>query len=129
MNKVNEQEIYKEAIKKRETYQSNYWKTESWNIRWWAMFDTYRTESIIDKDKKKIEHLTEFFLDTSDTIVWFKSDQLINWKAFWDETKKIIKELWIWNTVKHIIENNKYEDKTEFLKELNIAYSSRLDKY
>jgi hypothetical protein len=92
-------------------YQSEFWQTESWFLRSWAMFDTYKAV---------------FFLNNDNDIIWFKSDDINNWKLFWNNSNIETTKLWVWNIVKYIIEEEKFKSIEEFLKEINIAYSYRL---
>lgn len=109
-------------------YESKFWKTTSWKIRWWAIYDTYVTESYVDKNWNEINNITEIFLDKFNKIIWLKSNQVNSGKIIWKSSKNKVMNLWIWNIVKSIIEEQKYENIEEFIKEINIGYSFKLDK-
>ena len=108
MTDLNYKEQQESYLDENKIYESKYWKTVSWNIRWWAIFDTYNWKIYLDEISK---------------IIWLG----FNWEILWEESNNI-KKIWIWNIVKSIIEEEKYENIDEFIKEINIAYSFKLDK-
>ena len=111
-------------------YESKFWKTISWNLRWWSMKYTYEAN---------------FYLNEKWHIIGLKSEKINSGEIVWEKTDSKI-EMWIWNIVISILEswkqaeyyNNiytasfqkekKYETINEFMKELNIAYKYKLEK-
>jgi hypothetical protein len=91
----------------QEYYESEYWITVEWNLRWWAIFDTYEWKIFISDSR----------------IIWLEFEKFYIWN-----TTKEYYPIWIWNIVKYILENKKYLSEEEFLKELNILYKNKIEK-
>jgi len=108
-----------------EAYESKFWKTIPWSLRWNTLFEIYKSE---------------FFLNEKNEIIWFKYNNRLFWKK-----SEIIIELWISNQILWILktwEKDKsnwtqyelwfyweeawYENINELLKELTIAYSFKI---
>ena len=87
-------------------------KSNDWNFRWNALFETHKAQFFIDDDKE---------------IVWIQSEKVNDWKLFWKETKTSTTSLWVSNAVKYVIELQE-ENADTILSDINIAYKSRINR-
>ena len=115
--------IKKTEVKENDIYESKFWKTTPWNIRWLPIFETVKVD---------------FYLDEVNKIIWFNYNE----KIFWKNSNNTV-QMWIWNQILWILKTwenlnryelwfywngKKYENINEFIKEINTWYSFKLDR-
>lgn len=96
-----------------EKFESEFWTTETGTLRNCFMFDTFDST---------------MYLNGQNELVWLKSREIEWGKLVWTNTPFIVGSLKVWNIVKAIIEEWRYNSIPELFEELNFAFSDRITR-